>query len=115
MLRRLSCPVARVQEARCKNVAGAGLGSRCGLPWVDYANLRRALATAATEAGLGHIRATSILLQQADLATASKYVGHRNPAITAKVYSHAIGSPAEQAARVAEAMNRADFGPLRPA
>jgi integrase len=83
----------------------------------DYANLRRALATAAKEAGLGHIRAhdlrhsaTSILLQKADLGTVSKYVGHGNPAITAKVYSHAIGSPAEQAARVADAMRRADFG-----
>jgi integrase len=89
---------------------------RQGVPR-DYANLRRALAVAAKEAGLGHVRAhdlrhsaTSILLQQADLATASKYVGHGNPAITAKVYSHAIGSPAEQAARVAEAMRRADFG-----
>jgi integrase len=90
--------------------------ARQGVPR-DYANLRRALAVAAKEAGLGHVRAhdlrhsaTSILLQQADLATTSKYVGHGNPAITAKVYSHAIGSPAEQAARIAEAMKRADFG-----
>jgi hypothetical protein len=30
--------------------------------------------------------------------------------VTARTYGHAIGSPAEQAARVAEAMKAADFG-----
>jgi integrase len=82
-----------------------------------YRNLRRALAVAAKDAGLGHVRAhdlrhsaTSILLQHSDLATTSKYVGHGNPSVTARVYGHAIGSPAQQAARIAAAMEQADFG-----
>jgi integrase len=90
--------------------------SRPGKP-VEYRNLRRALAAAAKEAGLGHVRphdlrhsATSILLQHADLATVSRYVGHANVAVTARVYSHAVGSPREQAARVAAAMRLGGFG-----
>ena len=73
--------------------------------------------TAAEEAGLGHVRPhdlrhsfTSNLLRNVDLATASRYVGHKNVQVTAKVYAHAIGSPAEQAARVAEAMKVAGLG-----
>jgi integrase len=69
------------------------------------------------EAGLGHVcahdlrhSATSIMLQHADLATVSRYVGHANVAVTARVYSHAIGSPSEQAARVSEAMRIGGFG-----
>jgi hypothetical protein len=53
---------------------------------------------------------TSNLLQSVDLATASRYVGHKNVQVTAKVYAHAIGSAAEQAARVAEAMRLAGLG-----
>ena len=90
--------------------------ARRGKP-VEYRNLRRALDTAATEAGLGHVRPhdlrhsfTSNLLQNVDLATASRYVGHKNVQVTAKVYAHAIGSDAEQAARVAEAMKAAGLG-----
>src|SRR5438034_3636145 len=62
-----------------------------------YRNLRRAIDAAAGEAGLGHVcahdlrhSATSIMLQHADLATVSRYVGHANVAVTARVYSHAI-------------------------
>ena len=90
--------------------------ARKGKP-VEYRNLRRALAVAAEEAGLGHVRPhdlrhtfTSNLLQNVDLATASRYVGHKNVQVTAKVYAHAIGSAAEQAARVAEAMRMAGPG-----
>jgi integrase len=90
--------------------------ARQGNP-VEYRNLRRALAVAAEEAGLGHVRPhdlrhtfTSNLLQNADLATASRYVGHKNVQVTAKIYAHAIGSDAEQAARVAEAMRVAGLG-----
>jgi integrase len=90
--------------------------ARQGKP-VEYRNLRRALAVAAEEAGLGHVRPhdlrhtfTSNLLQSVDLATASRYVGHKNVQVTAKVYAHAIGSDAEQAARVAEAMRVAGLG-----
>jgi integrase len=90
--------------------------ARQGKP-VEYRNLRRALDAAAEEAGLGHVRphdlrhsATSILLQHVDLGTVSRYVGHANVAVTARVYSHAIGSPTEQAARVAAAMRAGGFG-----
>jgi integrase len=83
----------------------------------EYRNLRRALATAAKEAGLGHVRphdlrhsATSIMLQHGDLATVSRYVGHSNAAVTARVYAHAIGTAAEQAARVAAGMQAAGLG-----
>ena len=83
----------------------------------QYRNLRRALAVAADEARLGHVRAhdlrhsaTSVLLQHTDLATASKYVGHGDPSVTARVYGHAMGTAAEQAGRVAEAMKRAELG-----
>jgi integrase len=55
--------------------------ARKGKP-CEYRNLRRALALAAKDAGLGHVRAhdlrhtaTSLLLQAGDLATVSKYVG----------------------------------------
>ena len=54
------------------------------------------------ESGLGRVRchdlrpsATSILLARADLATVSRYVGHRNAATTARVYTHALGSHEE--------------------
>jgi integrase len=90
--------------------------ARKGKP-VEYRNLRRALTVVAEEAGLGHVRPhdlrhtfTSNLLQSVDLATASRYVGHKNVQVTAKVYAHAIGSAAEQAARVAEAMRVAGLG-----
>jgi len=69
------------------------------------------------EAGLGHVRPhdlrhtfTSNLLLSVDLATASRYVGYKNVQVTAKVDAHAIGSAAEQAARVAEAMRVAGLG-----
>jgi integrase len=90
--------------------------ARKGKP-VEYRNLRRALDAAAEEVGLGHVRphdlrhsATSILLQHADLATISRYVGHANVAVTARVYFHAVRSPSEQAARVAAAMRVGGFG-----
>jgi len=53
---------------------------------------------------------TSAALQHGDLATVSRYVGHANAGVTARVYAHAIGSPAEQAARVAAAMRAAGLG-----
>jgi integrase len=83
----------------------------------EYRNLRRALAVAAKEAGLGHITAhdlrhsaTSILLQHGDLATVSKAVGHANANVTTKVYAHALGTPEEQAERVALAAAAAGLG-----
>lgn len=83
----------------------------------DYGNLRRALAVAAREAGLGKVRAhdlrhsfVSNLLPDGDLATISRAAGHANPHITAKLYSHALGSPEEQAQRAALAAAAAGLG-----
>ena len=83
----------------------------------DYGNLRRALAAAAKEAGLEEVRAhdlrhsyVSNLLPHGDLATISRAVGHANPNITAKLYSHALGSPEEQAHRAALAAAAAGLG-----
>jgi integrase len=83
----------------------------------EYRNLRRALTQAAEKTGLTGIRShdlrhtfTSNALQHGDLATVSRYVGHASVGVTARVYAHAIGSPAEQAARVAEAMRAAGLG-----
>jgi integrase len=83
----------------------------------EYRNLRRALVRAADKAGIPGVRAhdfrhtfTSAALQHGDLATVSKYVGHASVAVTARVYAHALGSPAEQAARVAAAMRAAGLG-----
>jgi integrase len=83
----------------------------------QYRNVRRALARAAKKAGLSGPRMhdlrhgfTSAALQHGDLATVSEYVGHANVGVTARVYAHALGSPAERAARVAEAMRAAGLG-----
>lgn len=83
----------------------------------QYRNVRRALARAAKQAGLSGPRMhdlrhgfTSAALQHGDLATVSEYVGHANVGVTARVYAHALGSPAERAARVAEAMRAAGLG-----
>ena len=83
----------------------------------DYGNLRRALAVAAKHAGLGKVRAhdlrhsfVSNLLPHGDLATISRAAGHANPHITAKLYSHALGSPEEQAQRAALAASAAGLG-----
>jgi integrase len=83
----------------------------------EYRNVRRALARAAEKAGLPGVYLhllrhtfTSAALTHADLATVSKYVGHANVGVTARVYAHALGSPAEQAARVAAAMQAAGLG-----
>jgi integrase len=83
----------------------------------EYRNVRRALSRAAEKAGLPPVRLhdlrhgfTSAALQHGDLATVSRYVGHANVGVTARVYAHALGSPAEQAARVAEAMRAAGLG-----
>lgn len=83
----------------------------------DYGNLRRALAVAAKEASLGRVRAhdlrhsfVSNLLVHGDLATVSRAAGHANPHITAKLYSHALGSPQEQAERAALAAAAAGLG-----
>ena len=93
-------------------VYGASRGKARG-----YENFRRALAVASKEAGLGHVTAhdlrhsaTSILLQHGDLATVSKAVGHANPNVTTKVYAHALGTPEEQAERVALAAAAAGLG-----
>jgi integrase len=106
---------ARMQ-ARWSSDSDFVFSARRGKP-VEYRNLRRALEVSAEEADLGHVRPhdlrhsfTSNLLQSVDLATASRYVGHKNVQVTAKVYAHAIGSDAEQAARVAEAMKVAGLG-----
>ena len=83
----------------------------------DYCNLRRALVIAANEAGLGKVRARDLrhsfvsnLLPHGDLATISRAAGHANPHITAKLYSHALGSPEEQAQRAALAAAAAGLG-----
>jgi integrase len=83
----------------------------------EYRNVRRALSAAAQKAGLPHVRLhdlrhgfTSAALQYGDLATVSEYVGHASVAVTARVYSHALGSPSEKAARVAAAMQAAGLG-----
>jgi integrase len=83
----------------------------------DYGNLRRALAVASKEAGLGRVRAhdlrhsfVSNLLPYGDLATISRAAGHANVGITAKLYSHALGSPEEQAHRAALAAAAAGLG-----
>jgi integrase len=80
-------------------------------------NVRRAIGVAAAEAKLGHVRchdlrhsATSVLLRHADLATVSRYVEHQSPATTLRVYTHALGSQEEQAARIAAAAKSAGFG-----
>ena len=103
-------------KARWSSDGDFVFSARKGKP-VEYRNLRRALTVAAEEAGLGHVRPhdlrhsfTSNLLQNVDLATASRYVGHKNVQVTGKVYAHAIGSDAEQAGRVAEAMRVAGLG-----
>ena len=43
-------------------------------------------------------------------ATVSRAAGHANPHITAKLYSHALGSPEEQAERAALAAAAAGLG-----
>ena len=103
-------------EARWSGEDDFVFSARKGKPR-EYRNLRRALAIAAEAAGLGHVRphdlrhsATSIMLQHGDLATVSAYVGHSNSQVTARVYAHAIGTPAEQAARVAAGMQAAGLG-----
>jgi len=45
-----------------------------------------------------------------DLATVSKSVGHANPSVTTRVYAHALGTPEEQADRVALAAAAAGLG-----
>jgi len=45
-----------------------------------------------------------------DLATISKAVGRANPNVTTKVYAHALGTPEEQAERVAVAAAAAGLG-----
>ena len=74
----------------------------------DYANVRRALATASQHAGLERVRAhdlrhsyTSNLIPHTDLMTVARAVGHKNIAVTAKVYAHALGTPEQQAERAA--------------
>jgi integrase len=83
----------------------------------DYGNVQRALAVAAKEAKLPKVRAhdlrhsfVSNLLPHGDLATISRAAGHANPHITAKLYSHALGSPQEQAQRAALAAAAAGLG-----
>ncbi len=83
----------------------------------DYGNLRRALGIVAKEAGLDGVRAhdlrhsfVSNLLAHGDLATVSRAAGHANPRITAKLYSHALGSPEEQAERAGLAAAAAGLG-----
>ena len=85
----------------------------------EYRNVRRAIAVAAPAEAKPRARpaahdlrhsATSVLLRHADLAPVSRYVGHQSPATTLRVYSHALGSQEEQAARIAEAAKSAGFG-----
>jgi integrase len=90
--------------------------ARKGKP-VEYRNLRRALDVAAGDAGMPRVRPhdlrhsfTSNLIRTLDLATASRYIGHKNVQTTMRIYAHAVGSGAEQAARVAEAMRVAGLG-----
>ena len=51
-----------------------------------------------------------MLLQHRDLASVSKAVGHANPNVTTKVYAGALGTPDEQAERVALAGAAAGLG-----
>jgi integrase len=83
----------------------------------QYRNVRRALATAAKEAGLDGVRAhdlrhsyVSNLLAHGDLATVSRAAGHANVLVTAKLYAHALGTPEEQAERAALAAAAAGLG-----
>jgi integrase len=83
----------------------------------DYANVRRALTTASAEAGLDRVRAhdlrhsyTSNLIPHTDLMTVARAVGHKNIAVTAKVYAHALGSPEQQAEKAALAAAAAGLG-----
>ena len=83
----------------------------------DYGNVRRALAIASNHAGLVRVRAhdlrhsfTSNLIPHTDLMTVSRAVGHKNIAVTAKVYAHALGTPEEQAERAARAAAAAGLG-----
>jgi integrase len=83
----------------------------------DYRNVRRALTIASKHAGLARVRAhdlrhsfTSNLIPHTDLMTVSRAVGHKNIAITAKVYAHALGTPEEQAQRAAQAAAAAGLG-----
>jgi integrase len=83
----------------------------------EYRNLRRALGSASAAAGLSIVRAhdlrhsfTSNLIPHTDLVTVSRAVGHKNIAVTAKVYAHALGTPQEQAARAAKAAAAAGLG-----
>jgi hypothetical protein len=43
------------------------------------------------------------MIQHTDLQTVANAVGHKNILVTARVYSHAIGSPAERAEKAARA------------
>lgn len=83
----------------------------------DYANVRRALTTASRHADLDRVRAhdlrhsyTSNLIPHTDLMTVSRAVGHKNIAVTAKVYAHALGSPEQQAEKAALAAAAAGLG-----
>ena len=83
----------------------------------DYANVRRALTIASKQAGLPRARAhdlrhsfTSNLIPHTDLMTVSRALGHKNIAVTAKVYAHTLGSPEEQADRAAIAAAAAGLG-----
>ena len=84
---------------------------------IDYANLRRALAVASKHAKLERVRAhdlrhsfTSNLIPHAALVDVSRAVGHKSIAVTAAVYAHALGTPAEVAARAARAAEAAGLG-----
>jgi integrase len=83
----------------------------------EYRNVRRALAVAANKAGLQGVRPhdlrhsyVSNLLAHGDVATVSRAAGHANVHVTAKLYSHALGSPEEQAERAAMAAAAAGLG-----
>ena len=69
-----------------------------------YRNARRALASAAAEAGLGHLVAhdlrhsvTSVMLRYGYVVSVSKQMGHANPNVTLAVYAHALGDEDDQA------------------
>jgi integrase len=90
--------------------AGRGRGK-------SYRNARRALATAAKEAGLGHVvahdlrhSATSILLRHGDVVSVSKQMRHANASVTLAVYAHVLGSEKERADRGAEIAAAAGLG-----
>jgi integrase len=79
------------------------------VPFNPAAASRLAVALAPQADDLRH-SFVSNLLPYCDLAAISRAAGHATPYITAKLYSHALGSPEEQAQPAALAAAAAGLG-----